>query len=1790
MMKKACYQHVVLLWLCLLLPVALSAQIVPVGSGSYTTAFPGTDQAGRNTFPSGAPTLSGPAATKPVPTNDWWSNLIKVAHGGQAFNYPLSYRSLATGLVVNLTVPPGSGPSEYRQPMGDVAGIVVGVDGLNATQSTAADHSDWTVTMNWASSGRSFNATIGMGMPFTYFTKSSADVAKVMVNHNPGGATISGNKIIITNNYNGANYVVFGPAGTVWSGSGGVFTSTLNGKNYWSMAMLPAGVDVNTAITNLAPYAFVFPGNTQVAWNYNASTGALRTTFTVTADVKEGTASTFLQGLLPHQWSRLALGSPVPSGYTYNTVRGQLRMLASNTFTVENRFSGILPTLPNLAKYSGGFDPGALYRKIDLMKNDGLAEWTDSYNEGQAMNRLVQAAHLAHQLGQTEARDRMINTVKARLEDWFKAEGGEVAFLFYYNNTWKTMIGYPAGHRQDENLNDHHFHWGYFIHAAAAIEQYQPGWASQWGGMVDLLIRDAANPSRTDTMFPFLRNFSPFAGHCWANGFATEPFGNDQESTSESMQFNSSLIHWGMVTGNAAIRDLGIYLYTTEQSAVEEYWFDQNDRTFQPEYAHEMVARIWGGGYDNGTWWTSDIAASYGIQLYPIHGGALYMGHNTAYVQKVWDGMKAKTQVLSNTPNDNLWYDTYWSYLAFLDPQQAIDLYNGYTNRNIKFGISDAQTYHWLHTMNALGQVAEEVTANHPVAAVFNKAGSKTYVAYNYGATAITVSFSDGFSMAVPARAMATSRDVSVTVSLSANTTQVPTNGTVTLTATTTGSGITKVDFYRDGTLIGTDATAPYALTTAPLAAGLPNFHARAYVGTVNHQVSNIVSVQAGSQVPYGGTVRAIPGTIEAGHYDAFEGGSGQGVSYSDATPWNEGNFRTSEAVDAGTTTNEGVTVGWIDAGEWLEYTVNVAQAGTYDLTLRYTSGNTAGGGPFWLERENGTKISPDITVAFNDANWSTYVNKVVPGVSLTAGQQVIRVKVGSGGFNLGRMTFAFVGGGDTQAPSVPANLTSPSKTSNSVDLTWTASSDNVGVTGYEVFVNSESTPRVTVTGTSATIGSLAAATTYNFRVRAKDAANNVSGYSSTLPVTTNGTLPSPWITQDIGAVGASGSASHSSGTFTVIGSGADIWGAADEFRSVHQGVSGDVTITARVASLTNTDAWAKAGVMIRETTAANSRHVLTALTASNGLAFQRRTATGGSSTHTAGPAGAAPYWVRLVRAGNVFTSYVSTNGTTWSQLATETIAMTASTQVCLVVTSHNDGVLATATFDNVSVSANVAVTGVTVSPTSATINVGTTQQLTATVSPANATNKNVSWSSSNPSVATVNTTGLVTAVAAGSATITVTTQDGNRTATSAITVQSTAVPVTGVTVSPTSATISAGGTQQLTATVSPSNATNKNVSWVSDNTAVATVSTTGLVTAVAAGSATITVTTQDGGRTATSAVSVTSTAANLALGRPTFVSSTETASYPGSAAVDGNTTTRWSSLFADPQWIYVDLGSTYNINRVKVTWEAAYASAYRIETSADGSQWTTIKTITGNTTTVNDHPELTAAGRYVRIYGTARATPYGYSIFELEVYGTPSSGGGACSGTAANGDYTYQVSTSNGNVTWTFIPGTPIAGSTLAILYVRVGSGAYAGYTMTQSGSNFTITQPFANGAALTFYFTYRVGNTSTERNSSANPHTYTVGTTCSARMITTTQVTAQIDSEERQLRIFPNPARGWINIQATGMKASQVRIFDATGREVMAVRDLTQPVDVSALRSGIYTVIVEDGKSRKINRFVRE
>lgn len=201
------------------------------------------------------------------------------------------------------------------------------------------------------------------------------------------------------------------------------------------------------------------------------------------------------------------------------------------------------------------------------------------------------------------------------------------------------------------------------------------------------------------------------------------------------------------------------------------------------------------------------------------------------------------------------------------------------------------------------------------------------------------------------------------------------------------------------------------------------------------------------------------------------------------------------------------------------------------------------------------------------------------------------------------------------------------------------------------------------------------------------DVTTLATGSFDNVALTTGSALPSGWESRDVGSVGAVGSAVASGGTFTLNGAGADIWGSADAFHFASRALAGNGEIVARVATIAGSDAWIKVGVMMRHTTHANSAHAFMLVSAGKGIAFQRRTVSGGVSTNT-GSTGGAPSWVKLSRRGDVITASVSTNGTTWRIVGSDVFGMFGDIEVGLAVSSHDPTRVATATFDSVTVTA----------------------------------------------------------------------------------------------------------------------------------------------------------------------------------------------------------------------------------------------------------------------------------------------------------------------------------------------------------------------------------------------------------------------------------------------------------------------------------------------------------------------
>ncbi len=181
--------------------------------------------------------------------------------------------------------------------------------------------------------------------------------------------------------------------------------------------------------------------------------------------------------------------------------------------------------------------------------------------------------------------------------------------------------------------------------------------------------------------------------------------------------------------------------------------------------------------------------------------------------------------------------------------------------------------------------------------------------------------------------------------------------------------------------------------------------------------------------------------------------------------------------------------------------------------------------------------------------------------------------------------------------------------------------------------------------------------------------------------------LPSGWTSRDINTV--EGGAISSNGTWTVSGSGANIWDSADAFQFTHRSITGDFDYSVRLTALDAPNEWSKAGVMVRESLAANARNAFVMFSKGTGPALQYRADTGGSTTRVNG-SGQLPTWLRLVRQGTRFTAYSSTDSATWTSVGSATLSIGSTAYVGFAVTSRDVGALATASFANVALTAGV--------------------------------------------------------------------------------------------------------------------------------------------------------------------------------------------------------------------------------------------------------------------------------------------------------------------------------------------------------------------------------------------------------------------------------------------------------------------------------------------------------------------
>jgi len=830
--------------------LSLFAAIIPVGKGSYTDVLPAGE----------LQTQSDIYITEniktPVPTNDWYSSIVSDKWSFQHFAFPFSFDfepDNQYGVIFSISYPneiqyfsvdrniDGYFGSHVNNGMVKLRVKKTSGDYIRPNDVRLNNFGDFhvEVLVKDNSSNEYYKTIYGHGLCFVYlefsegidsielefstniqvFNKEGQNITQLVQQPYTEVSTDTiGIEIIKTPR---TFYGLYFPENTKIvriSQSPPVISVKFSGsEKFMSIGLLPTKEDLSFYYN----YAYSFVNNTEVSWSYNEKTNDVITNFQVYTLSKRFNQQKTLLALFPHQWKNIDSGNVI-SNKEYSTLRGKMKVVEGNSFSTKNKFFGILPFLPNV------LNQDQVQHIIQLLNSekDTLLEGPsddddNTYSTAKRCAKVADMICVADRLGDTSTRDYLITRLKNLLSNWFTYTEGEKEFFFCYNKNWGGLIGYNPAFGS-ENFTDQHFHYGYIIYASAILGLYDKSFVNDYGGMVELLIRNCASPYRNDPLFPFLRNMDPYEGHSWSNGFAKGVDGNDQESTSEAMNFWTSVILWSLVTGNTTYRDLGVWGYTTEYSAIKEYWFDI-DKDIYPTYNRCLSSIVYGGKVTHSTYFSAEPECIHGIQFIPVHGGSFYLAYNQDYAIINYNEMISEN---NNQPENEVgWHSIIWRYQSLFDAPNVIQKYRE-DPLCLNDGDSWTSLYYWLNNMYYLGRVANsKVYSDYCVYSVFDGYdGVEKYVVYNFDSSSRTVSFYDvsngsyigslvvgGYSMAVSSSLVILGdtilREI-LDISLVDGSTVY---GEVSIEVNVVDNvGIDRVEFYIDNKLVYVDNKEPY--------------------------------------------------------------------------------------------------------------------------------------------------------------------------------------------------------------------------------------------------------------------------------------------------------------------------------------------------------------------------------------------------------------------------------------------------------------------------------------------------------------------------------------------------------------------------------------------------------------------------------------------------------------------------------------------------------------------------------------------------------------------------------------------------------------------------------------------------------------------------------------------------------------------------------------------------------------------------------------------------------------------
>ncbi|MEN0062790.1 MAG: glycosyl hydrolase, partial [Myxococcota bacterium] len=513
----------------------------------------------------------------PLPTNAWWQRLVLGA--GTAVVYPMPYqvRADAPGLQVSFDT---ATASDVVVSLPYETDLTFGAQGPLGSRQVVA-HDSLSVTLRWtAPDGSTLTTPLVRGMP--YVTAQYAGHVPVVIT---GRAiqSVNGQAVpqIVTDTR---------------------FSLSLGDETWVIYASSEITLDV-TANTLLASGAFTGSLRAAVSTPDTASVldahasripvgGAVEATATgdearlVFDWDTEGTGD-LLMMRLPHH-APVLTGVTEP-GLTFPTLRGEMVGVVGDEWTMVEPLSTIGFRAPS------GIAPDRIEDVRSALQGDtGLGVPSqDPYFGGKELARLGRLALIADELGEASLADQYRTNLRGALEPWLDGTNSDP---LVYDTTWGGVVvasglDNPGAAFGQGYYNDHHFHYGYHVYAAAAVAEGDRDWIADWGDPVDHLVRDYANPTPSDPHYTVARSKDWYTGHSWAAGLFD--FDRNHESTSEAVNAYYAIALWGEVKDDDRLRDLGRLMLGLEMRAAQTYWQIERGSAIYPEpFASQHVVGI----------------------------------------------------------------------------------------------------------------------------------------------------------------------------------------------------------------------------------------------------------------------------------------------------------------------------------------------------------------------------------------------------------------------------------------------------------------------------------------------------------------------------------------------------------------------------------------------------------------------------------------------------------------------------------------------------------------------------------------------------------------------------------------------------------------------------------------------------------------------------------------------------------------------------------------------------------------------------------------------------------------------------------------------------------------------------------------------------------------------------------------------------------------------------------------------------------------------------------------------